>query len=615
MTNVLVIKQGALGDVLRSACILTGIKRKYPNSKISWFTKKEALDLVKTNLYINRIFLYSKEGIENLKKEIFDIVINLDEDYEACSLTTYFLNKKAKIYGYYVNKANKIVPTPSAEYYFKMSLIGPKPMNDVLKKKNTKTYPEIIYELAELNYKKDPPILLLTKNQKQFAEDFLRRHNLTKNDFIIGINTGASARWPFKSLPIEKTAELIEKLYKELNAKIILFGGLDQVERNDKIMVMSRVPLINAGCGNYIFELASLISICDTVVTSDSLGLHISLALKRNTVVFFGQTAPQEIEMYNQGLKVFTFSECVGCYSSYDGRIPSCIDGVHVKDLFNAVLEVRKQSLSIVLMSAKLEETEKTLKSILDQKINVPHEIIVSTKDKNVKDLIKKYDSIKIILQKENSQNLINAGLETAKNKIILVTTDKAVLANNSINEVLNSFKDPAVGCITGRPVSLNPKTNVIGYWSHLLFDAGAHRIRKELSFQEKFFECTNYLFAFKNGFVKEIPKGIAEDHLIPYIFWKNLYKLKYLENAKVLVKNPVTLNEWLEQKTTNAKKHEIIQKKLNLKEAKVKSLKNEILKGTISALAYPRTIKEFYWTILLFFARLSMWLNVIIKK
>ena len=99
---------------------------------------------------------------------------------------------------------------------------------------------------------------------------------------------------------------------------------------------------------------------------------------------------------------------------------------------------------------------------------------------------------------------------ETAKNKIILVTTDKAVLANNSINEVLNSFKDPAVGCITGRPVSLNPKTNVIGYWSHLLFDAGAHRIRKELSFQEKFFECTNYLFAFKNGFGRELADFIA---------------------------------------------------------------------------------------------------------
>lgn len=58
--------------------------------------------------------------------------------------------------------------------------------------------------------------------------------------------------------------------------------------------------------------------------------------------------------------------------------------------------------------------------------------------------------------------------------------------------------------------------------------------------------------------------------------------------------------------KKRNAKKHE------NLK---VKSFTNEIIKGTISALSYPKTIKEFYWTILLFFARLTMWVNVIIKK
>ncbi|MEK6936786.1 MAG: glycosyltransferase family 9 protein [Nanoarchaeota archaeon] len=614
MTNILIIKQGALGDVLRSTCILTGIKRKYPNSKITWFTKLEALDLVKTNPYINKIVLYGKENILNLKQETFDIVINLDEDYEACSLTSHFLNKKAKIYGYYVNNENKIVPTKSAEYYFKMSLIGPKPMNDVLKKKNKKTYPELIYDLSELTYKKDPPILILTKKQKEFAKDFLRRYNLKKDDFIVGINTGAGVRWPLKSLPIDKTIELIQKLYKELNAKIILLGGPDQIERNNKILTEARVPLINAGCGNYIFELASLISICDTVVTSDSLGLHISLALKRNTITFFGQTAPQEIEMYTQGLKIFTPSDCVGCYSSYDGRIPSCIDGVYVKDLLNAAIEVKKQSLSIILMSNKLEDTEKSLRAIVDQKIPVQYEIIISSKDKNTKDLAKKYPNLKIVLQKENS-NLINSGLELAKNKIILVTNDLAILSNSSINEVLNSFKDPSVGCVTGRPISLNPKNNLVGYWSHLLLDAGAHKIRKELSQQEKFFEGTNYLFAFKNGFVKEIPLGVAEDHLIPYIFWRNFYKLKYIENAKVLVKNPVTLNEWFEQKSLHAKKHEVIQNKLKIKEAKVKSLKNEILKGTISALTYPRTIKEFYWTILLFFARLSMWLNVIIKK
>src|SRR3989344_660163 len=614
MTNILVIKQAALGDVLRTSCILTGIKRRYPNSKITWFTKKEALDLVKTNPYINKIYLYSREGVLKLKQEKFNIVYNFDEDFEACSLTTYFLNKKSKIYGYYINKENKIVPTISAKYYFDMSLLGEKPKNDILKKKNKKTYPELIYELAELDYKKDPPILILTKEQKKFAKDFLRRYNLTNNDLIIGVNTGAGGRWPLKQLSIEKTVELIEKLNEELNAKIILFGGPDEVERNNKIILLTKVPIINPGCGNFIFEFSALMSICNTVVTSDSLGLHIALALKRNVITFFGQTAPQEIEMYNQGLKIFTPGDCIGCYSSYDGRKPNCADGVHVKDLFKAVVEVRKQSTSIIILSEKLLETEKTLKSILNQTITIQNEILIVSKNEDLKNLNNK--EVKVLVEKDFDSNILSLGLKEAKNNIIIVTTDKAVLEKNSINELLNSFKDPSVGCSTGRSLSLNQKNNLLGYWSHLLLDAGAHKIRKDLSSKEQFLECSNFLFAFKNGFIKNIPMEVAEDHIIPYIFWKKGYKIKYIENAKVFIKNPITLNEWQEQKTINAKKHENLLKHLNIKDnIKVKSFTNEILKGTISALAYPRSLKEFYWTILLFFARFTMWLNVIIKK
>ncbi len=614
MINILIIKQSALGDVLRTTCILSGVKRKYPNSKIAWFTKKSALDLVRTNPYINKIFLYSKESISRLKELKFNIVINLDEDYEACYLTTHFLNKKSKVYGYYINKENKIVPSVSAKYYFDMSLLGEKPKNDILKKANKKTYPELIYELAELDYKKDPPILVLTKEQKRFAQDFLRRYNLKKNDLIIGVNTGAGERWPLKKLPMDKAVELIQKLYKELNAKIILFGGPDEVERNNQIISLSKIPIINAGCGNYLFEMASLMSVCNTIVTSDSLGLHIALALKRNVVVFFGQTAPQEIEMYNQGIKVFTPSDCVGCYSSYDGRTPNCMDGVHVKDLFKAVNEVRKQSITTIILAENILESEKTINSILKQKINIPNDIIVVSKNKEIKKLNKK--EIKIIIDQGADYNLLAAGLKEARNKLIIVTTDKAVLETNSINEIIKSFEDPGVGCITGRPLSLNSKNNIFGYWSHLLLDAGAHRIRKELSSKEQFLECSNYLFAFKNGFVNDIPSNIAEDHIIPYIFWKKGYKVKYVENAKVFIKNPMTLNNWLDQKTINARKHENLLKHLNIKEnLKVKSFTNEIIKGTISALSYPKTIKELYWTILLFFARLTMWLNVIIKK
>jgi len=614
MTNILIIKQGALGDVLRTTCILTGIKRKYPNSKVAWFTKKEALDLIKTNPYISRILLYSEKSILELKKQKFDIVLNYDEDYEACSLASYFMNKGSSIYGYYVSSENKIVPTNSARYYFDMSLLGEKPKNDILKKKNTKTYPEIIYEIAEIPYKKDPPILKLTERHGQFAKDFLRRYNLKKADFIVGINTGAGSRWPLKSLPIEKTVDIIRKIHDELNAKIILLGGPDQIERNNKIAAEAQVPLINAGCGNYIFELASIISICNTVITSDSLGLHISLALKRNTVAFFGQTAPQEIEIYNQGIKIYKESSCLGCYSSYDGRKPSCIDGVNVKDLLEAVKELSKQSLSIIILAKDIASFEKTIKSISEQKINIPYEILVTSRDKELKKAETK--DIKVIINENTSSHLVEETLKAVKNKIIMITTDASILEKNSISNIMDEFKEPSVGCVTGRPFSLNTKNNIMGYWSHLLLDAGAHEIRKELSEKEQFIECTNHLLAFRNNFIKEIPFDVSESHFIPYFFWKNHYKIKYNENAKVFVKNPMTLESWLKQKTVNAKKHENLMKYIiNGDTPRVKSFVNEIKKGTITALTYPKTMKEFYWTLLLFFARFTMWLSVFKKK
>ena len=90
----------------------------------------------------------------------------------------------------------------------------------------------------------------------------------------------------------------------------------------------------------------------------------------------------------------------------------------------------------------------------------------------------------------------------------------------------------------------------------------------------------------------------------------KKGYKLKYLPEAKVYVKYPTNMKDWISQKKRIAKAYE------NLKHIKVdgenvpkmKSFLREALIGT-RALSYPRNFKEFFWTLLLFPARLYMWL------
>ena len=47
--QILIIKLGAIGDVIRTTSILPGLKDKYKDCSIDWVTKKESFDILKNN--------------------------------------------------------------------------------------------------------------------------------------------------------------------------------------------------------------------------------------------------------------------------------------------------------------------------------------------------------------------------------------------------------------------------------------------------------------------------------------------------------------------------------------------------------------------------------------
>jgi len=81
MTNILIIKLGAIGDVIRTTSILPGLKEKFKDCKIDWITKKESFDILKNNDLIDKTFLI--EDSDETKNKEYDLVINLDDDNEA----------------------------------------------------------------------------------------------------------------------------------------------------------------------------------------------------------------------------------------------------------------------------------------------------------------------------------------------------------------------------------------------------------------------------------------------------------------------------------------------------------------------------------------------------
>jgi len=330
--RILIIKLSALGDVLRTTPILLGLKRKYPQSYITWLTEAEAYPLLETNPLIDRVLAYDLGNILRLRIEEYDLLLNFDKMIEAASLST-LVSAQEKL-GFGLSKEGNIYPlNKESEYAFKLGL-----SNKLKFKLNKKTYPQLIYEMARLKYKRDEYVFRLTKEDKDFARDFFKKNNLRKNDIIFGFNTGAGNDFACKSWTEEGFVGLANKLSSKLGAKILLLGGPEEVEKNEEIKFKAKVEIVDASGSNSLRHFAGLIDRCSLIVSGDTLGMHLSIALKKKVVALFGSTCSQEIELYGRGKKIISSLSCSPCYKRECNKRPNCMDNISVEQVLRAVL-------------------------------------------------------------------------------------------------------------------------------------------------------------------------------------------------------------------------------------------------------------------------------------
>jgi len=605
--KILIIKTGALGDVLRTSFLAQALKDKYKriNPKIFWLTSQSASQFFINNPYIDNLII--SEERDKLKKINLDLVINLEESQEDAEFTS--LLKSKKIIGVFLNKKKEIDYTKESSYWFDMSMISKfgKEKADFFKKKNKKTHRQIMSEIIGIDWREYEPFLRLTDKQRKIAQEFSDKHTFSKSDLIIGINTGSADRWP-KALSIKKTIEIIEDIYKKYQAKILLFGGPNEIKRNREILKSIKFPIIDTGCENNLVEFPALISVCNLVITTDSLGLHIALALKRKTICLIGPTSPSEIDMYGLGEKIIAKSKEVCSYKTET----DCMDKIDLNEIKTAIEKILKQKITLLITAFKEPKTIiKAVESALAQKTSREYEIIVSAPDNETLDAIKKYKNIKIFKDpgkgKSYALNLIFEKLDT---DILILTDGDVFISNNVVENFANLFLDPEIGCASGRPIPLEKKDSRFGYWANFLFDS-AHRLRQNAFQQNKFLECSGYLFAFRKRLIKKIPLDVAEDAIIPYFFWQKGYKIGYSSESGVYVKNVDNFKEWIAQKIRTSKAHETLYKYVDIKTTpRVKTFKTEA-KGFISLLIYSQNLKQVWWSFLLGLSRFYMWMKV----
>jgi heptosyltransferase-2 len=107
---------------------------------------------------------------------------------------------------------------------------------------------------------------------------------------------------------------LIHLLTTKLGADVFLLGGERERRMNAALAKSEPAHVFDTGTNHPLREFAGFVAGMDAVVTSDSLGMHIAIALGRPVVALFGPTAPQEISLYGRGAKLFAGPPCAPCY-------------------------------------------------------------------------------------------------------------------------------------------------------------------------------------------------------------------------------------------------------------------------------------------------------------
>lgn len=332
--RILIIKLDAVGDVLRTTCILQGLKERHPHSQITWVTQKESVPIFYGNKMVERVLAYdSMECTAALAVEKFDLLINLDAAPKSALLASY-AGAKTKL-GYGVNEQGKVFCwNREAETWLEMGAF------DDIKRRNTRSYQQLMLEICGLKPLQYEIQVTLTESELLEADGFRRRNGISEGIPVIGLNTGAGSRWEMKKWTFEGYRSLIRRIIDGTPYQIVLYGAGLERERNLELAKGHTQRVTIADTEKSLRQFFALLDISDVVVTGDTLALHAATALQKRVIAIFGPTSAPEIETYNRVRKVVSDTmECKCYYRPVCDQEVNCMNTIPAERIFAMVQE------------------------------------------------------------------------------------------------------------------------------------------------------------------------------------------------------------------------------------------------------------------------------------
>jgi len=261
--RILITRTDRIGDVLLSTPLIKTLRKNFPQGHIAMMVRPYARDIVLGNPYLDEVIIYDKYGSQrsfstsmklawSLKEKKFDLALILHPTNRAHWIT--FLAGIKKRVGF--NRKFGFLLTDKIEH----------------KKQEGKKH-ELEYTLDAIRVLGIEPedrdlFMPIRKKSEMYIEEFLTSCAVRRGERIVALNPCASC--PSKIWPVERLAQVADKLTDEFKVKVVVVSGPDDIDIGRDLVKLMHGPCVDASGKTTISELASLLRRCHLFISNDS---------------------------------------------------------------------------------------------------------------------------------------------------------------------------------------------------------------------------------------------------------------------------------------------------------------------------------------------------------
>ena len=331
--KILIIKLGAIGDLLMTTPAVRALKKAYPTSHVSLLAGKSSKMAVNGNPHIDEFiecddYIIYKGTLLQKLKYILSLILKIKrKKYDV--VFVFHRDWRFNLFAFLCGIPERVGFDRNGEGRFltkKVEINGVRHQID--------HYLEVVKSFGIHDDGRDMDFTI-RKEAKTVADKMLQKSGVGKGDIVVGILAGGASNikteMPIKKWPVEDYAELSRKIVAD-GYKIILLGA-ESDKFNSEIILRNIINgVIDLTGRTTLEETAAVMKRCKVIVTHDSGPMHLASAMQVPVISIFGPTDPREYYPLNSSGHYFWNAENIECAPCYkDGRFPDCNDPICIK--------------------------------------------------------------------------------------------------------------------------------------------------------------------------------------------------------------------------------------------------------------------------------------------